>query len=85
MQLLTFQQKLQNKNLDDFERDEADAYLWSLWTFKYEGEKNDHKQHHIQTKFKYLPWYLINRLQCTVQNILMSLNTLFELDMKSKK
>ena len=34
---------------------------------------------------KYLPWYLINGLECTVQNILMSLNTLFELHMKSKK
>ena len=30
-------------------------------------------------------WYLINCLECTVQNILMSLNTLFELHMKSKK
>ena len=29
--------------------------------------------------------YLINDLECTVQNILMSLNTLFELHMKSKK
>ena len=29
--------------------------------------------------------YLINGLECTVQNILMSLNTLFELHMKSKK
>ena len=33
-----------------------------------------------QTKF--LPWYLINGLGCTVQNSLMSLNTLFELHMK---
>ena len=29
--------------------------------------------------------YLINGLECTVQNILISLNTLFELHMKSKK
>ena len=29
-------------------------------------------------------WYLINGLECTVQNILMSLNHLFELHMKSK-
>ena len=34
---------------------------------------------------KFLPWYLINSLECTVQNILISLNTLFELHMKSKK
>ena len=33
---------------------------------------------------KFLPWYLINGLEYTVQNILMSLNTLFELHVKSK-
>ena len=43
------------------------------------------KQHHIQNQSKFLPWYLINGLECTVQNILISLNTLFELHMKSKK
>ena len=43
------------------------------------------KQHHIRNKSKFLPWYLINGLECTVQIILMSLNTLFELHMKSKK
>ena len=43
------------------------------------------KQHHIQNKSKILPWNLINSLECTVQNILISLNTLFELHMKSKK
>ena len=32
-----------------------------------------------------LPLTLINCVECTVQNILMSLNTLFELHMKSKK
>ena len=42
------------------------------------------KQHHIQNQSKFLPWYLINGLECTVQNILISLNTLFELNMKSK-
>ena len=25
-----------------------------------------------------IPWYLINGLECTIQNILISLNTLFE-------
>ena len=43
------------------------------------------RQHHIQNQSKFLPWYLINGLECTVQNILKSLNTLFELHMKSKK
>ena len=33
---------------------------------------------------KFLPWYIINGLEYAVQNILMSLNTLFELHMKSK-
>ena len=28
MQLATFHQKLQVKNLDNFQREEADAYLW---------------------------------------------------------
>ena len=47
--------------------------------------KKNEKQHHIQNKPKFLPCYLINDLECTVQNILMSLDTLFELHMKSKK
>ena len=47
--------------------------------------KKNGKQHHIQNQSKFLTWYLINGLECTVQNILISLNTLFELHMKSKK
>ena len=47
--------------------------------------RKNRKQHHIQNQSRFLPWYLINGLECTVQNILISLNTLFELDMKSKK
>ena len=47
--------------------------------------KKNRKQHHIQNQSKFLPWYLINGLECTIQNILISLNTLFELHMKSKK
>ena len=43
------------------------------------------KQHHIKNKCKLLPWLLIYGLECTVQNILMLLNTLFEPHMKSKK
>ena len=31
-----------------------------------------------------LTWYLINCLKCNVEDTLMSLNTLFELHMKSK-
>ena len=40
---------------------------------------------HIQSKSKYLPWYLIKGLECTVQNILKFLNTLFQLHIKSKR
>ena len=43
------------------------------------------KQHHIKNKCTLLPWLLIYGLECTVQNILMLLNTLFEPHMKSKK
>ena len=43
------------------------------------------KKHHIQYQPKFFTWYLINGLECTVQNILVSLNTLFELHMKPKK
>ena len=40
---------------------------------------------YIQNKFKFLPWYQINGIKCTVENISMFLNALFELHMKSKK
>ena len=43
------------------------------------------QEYHIQNQSNFLPWYLINGFECTVQNILKSLNTLFELHMKSKQ
>ena len=55
---------------------------WFGWTTQC---KKNWKQHHIQNKSKFLPSYLINSLECTIQNILMSLNSLFELHMKSRK
>ena len=58
---------------------------WMSWLGCTRQCKKNQKQHHIQNQSKFLPWYLINGLECTVQNILMSLNTLFELHMKSKK
>ena len=58
---------------------------WMSWLGCTRQCKKNWKQHHIQNKSKFLPWYLINGLKCTVENILMSLNTLFELHMKSKK
>ena len=47
-------------------------------------KKKKLKQHHIQNQSKFLPSYLINGLECTVQNILKSLNTLFQLHMQVK-
>ena len=58
---------------------------WMSWLGCTSQWKKNRKQHHIQSQSKFLPWYLINGLKCTVQNILISLNTLFELHMKSKK
>ena len=58
---------------------------WMSWLGCTRQCKKNRKQHHIQNQSKFLPWYLINGLECTVQNILKSLNTLFELHMKSKK
>ena len=51
----------------------------------HEATQEKYKEHHIQNKSKFLPWYLMNGPECTVQNILMSLNTLFQLHMKSKR
>ena len=58
---------------------------WMSWLGCTRQYKKNWKQHHIQNRSKFLPWYLINGLACTVQNILISLNTLIVLHMKSKK
>ena len=57
---------------------------WMSWLGCTRRCKKNRKQYHIQNQSKFLPCYLINGLECTVQNILISLNTLFELHMKSK-
>ena len=41
--------------------------------------------YHVQNKSKFLRLYLIKGLESTVQNILMSLNILYELHMGIKK
>ena len=39
-----FTRNFRIKNLDDFERDETDAYLWrAVAILKNEGERNDHR------------------------------------------
>ena len=58
---------------------------WMSWLGCTRQCKKNRKQHHIQNQSNFLPWYLINGLECTVQDILISLNSLFELHMKSKK
>ena len=59
---------------------------WMSWLGCTRQCKKNWKQHHIQNQSKVvLPWYLINGLECTVQNILLNLNSLFKLHMKSKK
>ena len=40
--------------------------------------KKNSMQHHIHNKSKFLYWCLINGLKCTVENILMYLNTLLK-------
>ena len=57
---------------------------WMSWLGCTWQCKRNWKQRFIQNPSKFLPWYLINGLECTVQNILKSLNISFELHMKSK-
>ena len=73
--------KLKSDSYDKNDMKEKVSDLVSL----HKATQENWKQYHLQNKCKFLPWYLINGLECTVQNILMSLNTLFELHMKSKK
>ena len=48
---------------------------WMSWLGCRRQCKKNWKRHHIQNQSNFLPWYLINGLECTVQNILTSLNT----------
>ena len=51
----------------------------------HEAMQEELKTDHIQNKSKFFPWYLINGLKCTVENIIMSWSTLLKLYMKSRK
>ena len=57
---------------------------WMSWLGCTRQCKKNQKLHHIQKQSKFLPWYLINGLECTVQNTLISLNTLFEIKKAGK-
>ena len=58
---------------------------WLGCTRQCKKKKKKIKTASYSNQSKFLPWYLVNGLECTVQNILKSLNTLFELYIKSKK
>ena len=57
---------------------------WMTWLGCTRQCKKNWNLDHIYNKSKFLPWYQINGLECTVPNILTSLNILFELHVKSK-
>ena len=71
--IVQMDQQLKTKNISDvskqiFSRQCKDKFLLETVQCKKNG-----KQHHIQNQSKFLTWYLINDLECTVQNILLSL------------
>ena len=75
---------MNNSESDSYDKNDMQKKL-NVLVRLHEAMQKKLRQHHIQNQSKFLPWYLINGLEYTVQNILMSLNTLFELHMKSKK
>ena len=82
--IVQMDQQLKTKNISDVSKQLfccqcKDKFLLLLKTVQC---KKNGKQHHVQNQSKFLTWYLINDLECAVQNILISL---FELQMKSKK
>ena len=76
---------LKNSESDSYDKKEIMKEKVNDWLGCTRQCKKNRKQHHIQNKSKLLPQYLINGLECTDQNILMSYNILFEFYMKSKK
>ena len=82
--MVQMDQQLKTKNISDVSKQLfccqcKDKFLLLLKTVQC---KKNGKQHHVQNQSKFLTWYLINDLECAVQNILISL---LELHMKSKK
>ena len=74
---------MNNSEYDSYDKNDMQKKVNVLIRL-HEAMQKKLKQHHIQNQSKFLPWYLIIGLECTAQNILKSLNTLFELYMKSK-
>ena len=75
---------LKDSNSDSYDKNDVKYKVNDLVRL-YEAMPEKLKTASYLQKSKFLLWYLINGLKCSVQNILMSLNTLFELHMKSKK
>ena len=73
----------ENLESDSFDKNDMKEKMNDLVTLP-KAMQEKLQQHHIQNKSKILPWNLINGLECTVQNILMSLNTWFELHINQK-
>ena len=75
---------LTNSESDSYNKNDMQGKVNVLVRLYEAMQKKKLRQHHIQNQSKFLPWHLKNGLECTVQNILKSLNTLLELHMKSK-
>ena len=80
--IVQMNQQLKTKNISDVSKQLFCCQCKDKFLLETVQCKKNGKQHHIQNQSKFLTWYLINDLECTVQNILISL---FELHMKSKK
>ena len=72
---------MNNSESDSYDKNDMQKKV-NVLVRLHEAMQKKLKQHHIQNQSKFLPWYLINGLECTVQNILKSLNTLFEIHIK---
>ena len=75
---------LDNSESDSFDKNDMQKKV-NVLVRLHEAMQEKSKTDHIQNQSRFLRWYLIDGLKCTVQNILISLNTLFQLHMKSKK
>ena len=75
---------LKDSESDSYDKNDMTEKVNDLLGCTMKCKKNS-KHHLIQNKAKFLPWYLRNGLECNAQNISTSLNTLFELHMKSEK
>ena len=73
---------MNNLESDSYDKNDMKRKVNVLVRLHETKQKKLLKQHHIQNQSKFLPWYLINGFKYTVQNILKSLNALFEIHMK---